>query len=277
MRLRRPKPLFRLLITVVLTTMAWLLSTAAQAARPAESKSQKEDSGDPSSAKLASEYEIQPGDTLLSIALAHGVKLSELLEANGIENPDKINAGLKLHIPQQSKWGKVTKAGVIIEVPKGFSISRIADAYEVKSRDILKANKLTNPNKVRAGQKLLIPGARAAIELVPPPPCYKPKVELYRMHTGESQSVSLCFCNGRPTPEAVALVSRLSSAPGAPDYPLNPRIVELLQSLAEQFPQRRIELVSGYRQAKQKASESRHTTGDALDFRLTGLPNKQMV
>ena len=44
-------------------------------------------------------YEIQPGDTLFSIARQFGVTLDELVEINNIENPDLINAGQQLFIP----------------------------------------------------------------------------------------------------------------------------------------------------------------------------------
>ncbi|MDE0653716.1 MAG: LysM domain-containing protein [bacterium] len=48
-------------------------------------------------------YEIQPGDTLFSIARQFGVSLDELVEINNIENPDLINAGQQLVIPPPSE------------------------------------------------------------------------------------------------------------------------------------------------------------------------------
>jgi LysM repeat protein len=44
-------------------------------------------------------YEIQPGDTLMAIAMSHGVSLADVLALNGIENPDQIFAGDFLIIP----------------------------------------------------------------------------------------------------------------------------------------------------------------------------------
>ncbi|MCU0661881.1 MAG: LysM peptidoglycan-binding domain-containing protein [Myxococcota bacterium] len=275
MILRRSPLFLRLAALLVIALFCCLRPLQAEAARPAESKSKKK-AAQNLEERAPQHYVIQAGDTLLSIAAAHDLTLSELLEVNGIENPDKVPAGQTLLIPKQSKWGRITKQGVIIEVPKGFTLNRIASAYEVKVRDVLRANKLENANKLRQGQKLLIPGATAAIELVPPPPCYKPKVTLYRVRTDESESLPLCFCDGRPTPAAIEAVSRLSSAPGAPAFLLSGRLVELLQKVAEQFPEQRLELISGYRSSKQKESESRHTTGDAIDFRLPGVPYKTL-
>jgi LysM repeat protein len=42
-------------------------------------------------------------------------------------------------------------------VQAGQTLSEIASAYKVKPQDIIKANKLQNPNALRVGQKLFIP------------------------------------------------------------------------------------------------------------------------
>ena len=99
--------------------------------------------------------------------------------------------------------GRITKAGVVLEVPRGFNLSKIAAAYNVPVKAIIRANKLKNPDMLRHGQKLLIPEAKRVIELVPPPPCFKAPVELYRVRTDVARKVSLCYCNGRPNPKAV--------------------------------------------------------------------------
>ncbi|MBP7145949.1 MAG: M23 family metallopeptidase [Acidobacteria bacterium] len=44
-------------------------------------------------------YEVRPGDTLFSIARAHGVSVDDLVRANRIENPDRIYAGQVLVVP----------------------------------------------------------------------------------------------------------------------------------------------------------------------------------
>ncbi len=44
-------------------------------------------------------YELKRGDVLSRVASKYGVSLKALMEANGIENPDKVEAGAKLVIP----------------------------------------------------------------------------------------------------------------------------------------------------------------------------------
>ena len=46
-------------------------------------------------------YEVKAGDTLSGIAVAHGVKLRALLEANGLKDANHLRAGQKLNIPGQ--------------------------------------------------------------------------------------------------------------------------------------------------------------------------------
>ncbi len=49
--------------------------------------------------EIVTEYVVKSGDSLLGIAVQHGVTLSELQEANDIDNPNSILAGQVLKIP----------------------------------------------------------------------------------------------------------------------------------------------------------------------------------
>ena len=52
-------------------------------------------------------------------------------------------------------------------VKSGDSLSKIAAAHGVKTKDLMAANGITDANKIRAGQKLAIPGAKAAAKSEP--------------------------------------------------------------------------------------------------------------
>lgn len=45
------------------------------------------------------EYTVRPGDTLAGIAQKHGVQTRDIMQANGITDPDMLRAGRKLRIP----------------------------------------------------------------------------------------------------------------------------------------------------------------------------------
>ncbi len=271
MTLRKKDPLFQLLIAMVLAASAWAVSLSARAAGPVESAARV-------AAPAPEEYEVKNGDTLGAIALAHGINVSDLMEINEIEDADKVFAGHKLVLPGSSEHGKRTKAGVVLRVPKGFSLSRIAAAYGISTKALIRANKLKNPDHLREGQRLLVPGAKKVVELVPPPPCFKDPVDLYRVRTDETRRVPLTFCDGRPNPKAIEEVSAISG-PGGTEvpFPLHSRLVRLLQRIADKFPGKRIEIVSGQRVRKQAGNESYHNKGQALDFRVEGVTNKTLV
>lgn len=268
---------FPLIFAGYLFTAGSLLLHSAQtmAAGPQESGAQKSESAD----KL---YEIQSGDTLLAIALNHGFSLDDLMLANGIKDADKVFAGQKLRFPIDSNHGKMTPKGVVLAVPKGFNLSRIATAYGIPIANIIRANKLSNPNRLVEGQELLIPGAKHVIELVPPPPCYKAPVTLYRVRNDVTRTVPLCFCSGAASPDGIQAISDISKPinTGA-DAPaarlLHSSLVAMVQKVAEQYPGKRIEVISGYRSARQRGNESNHNKGLALDFRVAGVNNEDLV
>ncbi|MCK9459779.1 MAG: LysM peptidoglycan-binding domain-containing protein [Proteobacteria bacterium] len=287
----------QLMALLAFTAAAWMIAVTARAAGPSEAilappGSLAQDDGEadagvepeeaPEADAKPPEYVVQPGDSLSEIAEAHGIRTAELVAANGISDPDDVHAGAKLKIPGAAaapkKVAKRPKAleGVRITVPKGVTLSRIAEIYDIPWKRIAKANGLGATGRVRAGQKLLIPGASKILEIVP---CLKPPVTLYRVRTDETRTVSLCRCNGEPTPEGIEVLSAVSAPPRQPvPFPLHERLVRLLQRVAEQYPGKRLEIVSGQRPRKEsQKNESLHNKGRAIDFRVEGVSNARLV
>ena len=62
-------------------------------------------------------------------------------------------------------------------VKSGDSLSKIAAAHGVKTKDLMAANNISDANKIRAGQKLVIPGAKAAAAKPEEKPAEAAKVE----------------------------------------------------------------------------------------------------
>ncbi len=122
-------------------------------------------------------YVVKAGDSLSKIAAAHGVKAAELKELNQIADPNKIRVGQKLILPDYAKASQsqpaaksaapakasapAAAAGDYV-VKAGDALSKIAAAHGVKTKDLMAANNITDANKIRVGQKLVIPGAKAA-------------------------------------------------------------------------------------------------------------------
>ena len=121
-------------------------------------------------------YVVKTGDSLSKIAAAHGVKAAELKELNQIVDVNKIRVGQKLILPDYAKASqsqpaeksaakpadkKAVASGDAYVVKPGDALSKIAAAHGIKTKDLMAANNITDANKIRAGQKLTIPGAKA--------------------------------------------------------------------------------------------------------------------
>ncbi|MDD5306441.1 MAG: LysM peptidoglycan-binding domain-containing protein [Deltaproteobacteria bacterium] len=290
MRLRQNDPILTWMTAMFLATAAWAFTLSAHASRPAENSVKDNSVAETIRAKpeikpeAKAEAKAKPepvryivvsGDSLTSIARVHGIARKTLMKANNIKNADQVREGLVLVLPGVDKAVPAKPKGVVIEVPKGFSLTRIAAAYKMKVRDIVRANNLKDPSRLRAGARILIPGATEVVELVP---CLKPEVTLYRVQNDTTVRASLCTCNGRAYEKGIVALSAMAGPlRGEPPFPLHPRLVELLQRVVDKYPGRRVEVISGQRISQDKSAWSYHTKGQALDFRVQGIPNKTLV
>lgn len=101
------------------------------------------------------DYVVQLGDTLNSIARKYGVSWVEIAEANGIVNPNLIYAGQVLKIPTSQPEAPPS---VTHTVQPGETLYRISLQYGVHWLAIAQANQITPPYVIYPGQVLVIPG-----------------------------------------------------------------------------------------------------------------------
>jgi LysM repeat protein len=102
-------------------------------------------------------YTVQRGDTLSAIAKRFGTTVDAIVRANGITNPSRIVTGQKLIIPGATTSSSSATGGRVYIVQRGDTLSRIAARYGTTVNAIVKANNLSNPNYIYAGQRLIIP------------------------------------------------------------------------------------------------------------------------
>jgi LysM repeat protein len=106
-------------------------------------------------------YEVQPGDTLASIAETFGVDVATILSSNGIDDPDTIKPGSDLRI--------LPVKGLEYTVAADETLADIAYKYQVDLGLLLDYNDLDDPDVIRVGAKLVVPGGKLRADLVPAP------------------------------------------------------------------------------------------------------------
>jgi LysM repeat protein len=100
---------------------------------------------------------VQRGDTLSHIAARHGTTVQQLVQMNGLTNPNLIYVGQRLAVPQSGAIPSID--GVVYRVQRGDTLIGIATRFRVSMWDIVLANNIANPSLIYVGQSLTIPGA----------------------------------------------------------------------------------------------------------------------
>ncbi|MCU9595819.1 LysM domain-containing protein [Caldibacillus thermolactis] len=100
-------------------------------------------------------YKIQPGDTLIHIALRLDKSVSEILSANPGIDPYNLRVGENICIPACPP----NHRPIIIQ--PGDTLYQISQTYGVTIESILEANPSIDPNYLRVGQRICIPAACA--------------------------------------------------------------------------------------------------------------------
>lgn len=95
------------------------------------------------------EYEVQPGDTVSSIARRFGISINTILWANKLTAYSLIRPGDSLTI--------LPYTGIMYTVKSGDTLSKIASIYSIEIDKINSANNLAGG--LKAGQKIILPGA----------------------------------------------------------------------------------------------------------------------
>lgn len=123
----------------------------------------------------AGTYRVTRGDTLARIAKRNHTTVGHLSAANSLEDPNRIREGQVLTIPKAGATPQaaapvpiaaVSDKRVVVggdgqrhhAVQKGETLARIAARYGTTSTELAKANNLANPNLVRIGARLTVPG-----------------------------------------------------------------------------------------------------------------------
>ena len=238
---------------------------------------------------------VRKGDTLASIAKKHGVTARALAAANKIGKGSALKLGRTLVIPEpeevdtedrlppaaRSKLvvsGEKIPGGVRHTVQPGQTLWIIARAYNVKGGAIATRNSIATNTPLFAGQTLFIPGAKEPVPVRVKGYAAQP-IHFVRVWNNASVTTRLLNKAGKLLPDGRRKVSALAGARAKTKRvrtrQLNPRLLQMVQHVAERWPGQTIEIVSGYR-PMMRGHESRHSMAKALDFRIKGVSHREL-
>ncbi|MBN1260780.1 MAG: LysM peptidoglycan-binding domain-containing protein [Anaerolineae bacterium] len=106
---------------------------------------------------LAMDYLVQPGDTLLGLALTYEVPMAAIQLHNGWGARTLVRAGEYLQIPASLGWEGASPFWVVHEVAGGETLGDIALAYQVALEDLRAANGLFATDFLSVDQLLVLP------------------------------------------------------------------------------------------------------------------------
>lgn len=111
-------------------------------------------------------YNINEGDTLLSIAMRFGTDVEALLRANPDIDPYNLQVGQRICISQKFQEPPMCPTRNFYVIRRGDTIRAIAASFEVSVDEILRINPELNPRNLQVGQIICIPLAPSPIEII---------------------------------------------------------------------------------------------------------------
>jgi uncharacterized protein YcbK (DUF882 family) len=170
-------------------------------------------------------------------------------------------------------------------VQPGDTLLRIANRLGVPPRELAARNSVPRPYTLRVGQRLRMPvGVRAdvlqglptrdeAANSASPQGSHRPGVvSMVRLRDQGELTTNFAAA----APGLRVRVERFLRARDNRQHIVHPRMLRVLQQIADRFGGRRILVLSGYRPAQAGQSVSRHSLGQAIDARVEGIPLRDL-
>jgi LysM repeat protein len=99
------------------------------------------------------------GENLMSIAQRYGVSTAQLVEWNGLRDANTVWAGVRLAVSGPAAVNVASSGGGTHRVATGENLTSISRRYGVSVMTLASANGISDPDRIRAGATLTIPGS----------------------------------------------------------------------------------------------------------------------
>ncbi len=114
-------------------------------------------------------YTVSNGQSLAQIAKHYNQTVEQIAQLNNITNPNMIYAGQQLIVsgnpasaPAEAPAAPPEQPLQYHTVSDGESLAQIAEQYNQTVEQIAQLNNITNPNRIYAGQSLIVSGSPAS-------------------------------------------------------------------------------------------------------------------
>ena len=111
-------------------------------------------------------YNINQGDTLLTLALRFGTSVESLLAANPDIDPYNLEVGQRICISQKFSEPPACETRNFYVIRRGDTLGAIAASFGVSRNDIIRLNPGVNSQNLTIGQIICIPLAPSPIEII---------------------------------------------------------------------------------------------------------------
>jgi murein DD-endopeptidase MepM/ murein hydrolase activator NlpD len=98
------------------------------------------------------------GESLSAIAARYGVSTAQLVEWNGLRDANTVWAGVRLAVAGPAAVNVASTGDGTHRVATGENLTSISRRYGVSVMTLASANRISDPDRVRAGTTLTIPG-----------------------------------------------------------------------------------------------------------------------
>jgi len=106
---------------------------------------------------VAIEHLVEPGDTLLGLAMTYNVPMAAIQLANDLGSETGLLSGQVLDIPPALEWPDASPFWVLMIIEAGHTLGQIAAEHDLTVSDLIATNHMLDGDVLQIGQALVLP------------------------------------------------------------------------------------------------------------------------